>query len=379
LGIYYLHDSNGGRKNEKIAINYLRSAAEENVPEAQLNYGLCILLGKGDLEKNKFESFEWIKKAAENNMDDAQYLVGYEYMRGELYEIDYEEGYKWLRKAAENGNHEACLCVADCYHTGRGVEVDREKSRYWLQLAVDNGNAEAQNLLDTFDEIGVENNNVTNLDFGVTAEEEALKLNAMLQSYNQLTDNLKTIFRETITGSSHIFDKSVSELINKDETVEIEFKETFSVPSQTARDQSIVNQADIRLAALKEITGFLNTNDGVLLIGVKDAKNTQSGRPEISGIENDNLNGDQDGYSRMLTDIISNALGQHAASLVSISFEEIENRTVCRIHCKKSDRPVFCTFRNIRRDPYIRIGTSTTKPPYDDWTDWVRSKFPENP
>ena len=45
-----------------------------------------------------------------------------------------------------------------------------------------------------------------------------------------------------------------------------------------------------------KICGFLNTRNGVLLIGVRDGKNTKSGKPEVVGIENDEFNGDRDKY-----------------------------------------------------------------------------------
>ena len=86
----------------------------------------------------------------------------------------------------------------------------------------------------------------------------------------------------------HVFERSIKELLVIDEDQEIEFKETFFTATRS-HDGNDINRDVIKKAAIKEITGFLNSNDGTLLIGVADRKNTETKNPEARGIENDYL------------------------------------------------------------------------------------------
>ena len=163
-------------------------------------------------------------------------------------------------------------------------------------------------------------------------------------------------------------------LIDTDENFEIEFKETFSTPTKVGEDGEII-KIDTRYIALQEITGFLNTIDGVLLIGVADSKNTNSKKPEIRGIERDKYKGNQEKYARDFHNVVQSALGETAASLVKTSFKQFHNKTVFRVNCKKSSQPVYCKYNNTEK-PFVRYGSNTKEPPHKEWMRWVKEKFP---
>ena len=112
----------------------------------------------------------------------------------------------------------------------------------------------------------------------------------------------------------------------------------------------------IRYSSLKEICGFLNTGDGTLIIGVTD-------RMEILGIERDGLNKNKDKYSRLIMDLIRASMGDVAAGNVFIKFEELEDKVVCIIECKKGASPTYLTFKNNKEDFFYRVGSSTVSPP----------------
>jgi hypothetical protein len=76
----------------------------------------------------------------------------------------------------------------------------------------------------------------------------------------------------------------------------VEFKETFSVNTTTEKKKDDA----VRYAAPREITDFLNTNDGVLLIGIRDKKNRSDDLSAVSGISVDGYAGNDDKYSRQI-------------------------------------------------------------------------------
>ena len=66
---------------------------------------------------------------------------------------------------------------------------------------------------------------------------------------------------------------------------------------------------------MREVVGFLNSRDGVLLIGVSDAQ-------IVTGVECDGFEGNGDKYNLKINDVIRSAIGDAAtASCVKINFD----------------------------------------------------------
>jgi TPR repeat protein len=185
------------------------------------------------------------------------------------------------------------------------------------------------------------------------------------EAVGQLLDAMRTQYGRDIS------ELSVEELIERDEGSQIEFKQTFSFNTRTGKRKD----DDIRYATLKVITGFLNSRDGVLLIGVKDPKNLTEGEHQVSGIENDGFSGDKDKYSRNLIDVFKGALGVTATTMINIKYERVGPGTVCRIDCSKSPDPVYCNYKNNGEKPFVRIGSETSEPPHREWDSWRGQNF----
>jgi hypothetical protein len=142
----------------------------------------------------------------------------------------------------------------------------------------------------------------------------------------------------------------------------VEFKEAalWSMhlsPEEIARSESHdikkYKRATSKFAIAKSLAGFLNTNGGNLIIGLKEIK--QENCIEIAGIE-DEFNklreGDQntDGYRLMIIDkivkkFIPEILGNFS-NLITISFHRISGKTLCWLQVKPSKSPVFVEFAN---------------------------------
>lgn len=143
--------------------------------------------------------------------------------------------------------------------------------------------------------------------------------------------------------------------IQSGESSKVEFKSTLRVNSHT-------NKPDpkMELSCLKTIAGFINTNGGVLYVGVSDNK-------EILGLDVDfNSFGNKsdllDEFQKHLDNLIEKYLGNSVYSLLSISFPEIDNKMICRIDVDfKKNGPILLKNKdkgNIE-EFYIRRAAST--------------------
>lgn len=98
----------------------------------------------------------------------------------------------------------------------------------------------------------------------------------------------------------------------------------------------------------RSIAGFLNTDGGDLIIGIREDRLNNA--ITIAGIENDYplLNDEDrnpDGYRRMLVDAVIRKyipeIFDTASRFIHISFPVVSGKTLCHIHVKRSDKPVF--------------------------------------
>ena len=167
--------------------------------------------------------------------------------------------------------------------------------------------------------------------------------------------------RELIANAINAFMSSLlREMpLKKEETLEdylahgedatVEFKSTFRWDLNTEQVNPVLQKA-----VAKSIAGFLNTQGGVLLIGVSDDGS-------IIGIEND-INSlkrrDRDGFQQALTQAITKYLGAEFCRYIQISFSEKDKKTVCIVKVESGPKPVFLEDRT-GKEFYIRLGNTT--------------------
>lgn len=95
-------------------------------------------------------SIQDIKRAANQGNAQAQYLLGWNYHKGEGVPLDYEQAFNWWQKSAGAGYVPAMERLFVCYKYGYGVQKDREKTAYWCQKAAEGGSAMCQYHLGKF-------------------------------------------------------------------------------------------------------------------------------------------------------------------------------------------------------------------------------------
>ena len=138
-------------------------------------------------------------------------------------------------------------------------------------------------------------------------------------------------------------------IVEKGENDLIEFKSSLRWDYR----QGKVNKA-LESVIVKTISAFLNTEGGMLFIGIDDEGNA-------IGLENDYKTmskKNRDGFMLALTNLINQDLGKSSHLFISINIISLNDNDVCIVSVEKSDKPVFCG-KNEKEEFYIRASASS--------------------
>ncbi len=129
----------------------------------------------------------------------------------------------------------------------------------------------------------------------------------------------------------------------------------------------------------KTLAGFLNTDGGTLIIGIKENKNNDE--DEIIGIEVEYINLKdqcQDGYRRMLVDLIKDYfpadIFNHLNQYLQIRFEKVNDNVICGVTAIRSDQRVFLKLKGTDYF-YIRTDASTRELHGEEILDYCIKRF----
>ena len=132
--------------NPKEAAVWVRMAAVEGIPEAQMRLGRMLLEGHG-LDKNAQEAFAWFQLAAASGDDDALNMLGRCYENGWGIDVNPTLAFQHYCRAAQLGNDWAQYNLGHCYLDGHGTRRDPNRAFYWYDKAATQGHGRAMNLL----------------------------------------------------------------------------------------------------------------------------------------------------------------------------------------------------------------------------------------
>ena len=173
---------------------------------------------------------------------------------------------------------------------------------------------------------------------------------------NQLCDDFERTLKEenlfVTKKSDALCDKSITEIIEQGEGKEIEFKSSLRYCLREKKPMPHIEHS-----AFKNIAAFLNTDGGVLLIGVEDDLN-------IIGIDTTDYptfkGGDKkDEFLKHFDNLLEKFLGNDFNALVDVKIETISNREVAKICVKKkAPEPVFLYQKGKPDAFYIRRNAS---------------------
>lgn len=159
---------------------------------------------------------------------------------------------------------------------------------------------------------------------------------------------------------------SAGELMERGESRTVEFKSSARWNLHRGdRDPAIEREI------VKAVAGFMNAHGGTLLIGVSDEH-------EPLGLENDYKltrkgNRDpRDSFENWLTDLFDNSIGKPALANVSVAFEEVDGRDVCRVDVGPSRKPVYARGKQTK-DFFVRLNNGTRSLDVEEAFDYISS------
>lgn len=162
----------------------------------------------------------------------------------------------------------------------------------------------------------------------------------------QLTEKLAASLR-TGSGDRKSLTDRVKLLIKSGESSRVEFKSTLRWNLKTDRSEKVIAKA-----WLKSVAGFLNSDGGVLLVGVTDDG-------DILGIEADNFD-NEDKYLLHVNNRIQQHIGLEHASFLAYQLVPLDDKKVLLIECQPSPSPVFLKLSN-EEEFYIRVGPGSRR------------------
>jgi len=137
----------------------------------------------------------------------------------------------------------------------------------------------------------------------------------------------------------------VKNIIRKGETTNSEFKETFSVDVRKGTKEKY-----IETNALKTIVAFLNTEGGILLIGVNDDS-------EITGVdlEIEKYHKNSDKFMLHFKNNIKERIGEQNYPFIKYRLVNVDGKSVLLIECKSANEPCYLDEKAF----YVRTNPAT--------------------
>ena len=168
---------------------------------------------------------------------------------------------------------------------------------------------------------------------------------ALYQQSRKLHEENRQLKERIAGGFSQYTEVELKNLIDSGENDQLEFKSTLRWNLYSGKvDKKMENQC------LKTVAAYLNSEGGLLLVGVDD-----DGNP--LGLEKD-LFSNEDRILLHWNSLVKTHLGPQFAHLIRSALQDVDDKRVLVIQTLRSDTPVF-----FRRDNdevfYVRLGNST--------------------
>ena len=152
------------------------------------------------------------------------------------------------------------------------------------------------------------------------------------------------------------------------------------IEKSNSSDLKKYTQNTSRIIVGKTLAGFLNSDGGTLVIGIKEDK--QGKVDDIISIESEYFkltDPCEDGYRRAIVDSIikpyfPSGIMNRISDYIQISFEKIEGKTLCVLKASKSDVKVFLKLSGVDYF-FIRVDASTREITGEQVVDYCKKRF----
>ena len=172
------------------------------------------------------------------------------------------------------------------------------------------------------------------------------KQKILLKKNRRRAGQLEEVLRSDLTHSASHYEK-IQSLISSGESERLEFKSTLRWNLKTGRAEK-----GIEKAWLKSVVAFLNTDGGILLIGVADDG-------EILGTDADQFESD-DRYLLHLNNLIQQHIGLECTGFIRFQLVPVEDKKVLLIECQPYPSAAFLKIGN-NEDFYVRVGPGSRR------------------
>ena len=168
---------------------------------------------------------------------------------------------------------------------------------------------------------------------------------------NELIDRLKERKLRRFTTTIQLIGdlRPIVELIAQGESDRLEFKSTLQWDVRQNQENK-----KLQYNSLKTIAAFLNTEGGVLIIGVEDNGSIYGLEKDIQCLKNGSL----DKFERHLVQLIENNIGKRFLSSIKIRFATIEDKNICAVYIQKASQQAFLK-SDKGTEFYIRTGNAS--------------------
>lgn len=193
-------------------------------------------------------------------------------------------------------------------------------------------------------------------EYGILSDDYEVFLNKRAEIiYNELLNRLD--------GKHHIetFENNLKSTILNWENAKVEFKETLRWDIR----QWIIN-TKIEFVVAKTICAFMNTNWGILFIGVADNSDIVWLDRDYTTLSDGKKN--KDGFELHLKWVIKKYLWENLEKYIKISFPIIDKIEICMIEVFRNSKPIFVKFEG-KEEYYIRNG-NWSEPKSWSWLIW---------
>jgi hypothetical protein len=178
------------------------------------------------------------------------------------------------------------------------------------------------------------------------------------ENANQIQNKLENIFLALDELSEA--DK-IKRIIRSGESKTVEFKQTLSIDTRKDKKEKYIEKA-----ALKTVVAFLNTNGGVLLVGVNDDKDISGIQDEIKKYHKNN-----DHFLLHFKNLIKTYIGEHFYNFIDYRIVNVDRKNIFQVICEKSNEP--CYFGS--KEFYVRTNPATDKLEGPKMVAWINQHF----
>jgi len=180
-----------------------------------------------------------------------------------------------------------------------------------------------------------------------------------------LADALREVIAARGLAAPPALDAPLAKILAAGENQSAEFKASLM---WDYRRQSV--NKELHEPVMKNLVAFMNTNGGVLLIGIDDEGAVLGIEQDMSTLKKPNV----DGFENVFNMAFANMVGMENRQYVEVTFPQLEGKTLCRLNVRPAAHPVYLRYQG-KEELYVRTGNSSQALPVSKAVQYVAGRF----